>query len=98
MKNIFPLIKNYRAVTLSRAFFINAVVLAIISALTIEVRMYVKSKTFMYSNISDYNKILIVIFTSLSIGLIVYLILYFLTGFGGGLIAPKKPAPFFSYK
>lgn len=95
MKKFFPLIKNYRAVTLSRAFFINAVVLAIISALTIEVRMYVREKTFIYDNIDEYDRILLVIVTSLTIGITVYFLLHLLTGFGGGLIAPKKPAPFF---
>ena len=56
MKITFPLIKNFRATTLRRAFFINAVAVAIIAALTIEVRLYVyknaAKKTLFFYNVS----------------------------------------------
>ena len=93
----FPLIKNFRATTIRRAFFINAVAVAIIAALTIEVRLYVKQnaakKNLFFYNFSHVSKVLFVIATSFFIALIVYLLLYGFTGYGGGFIAPTKPAP-----
>tara|TARA_B110000008_G_C16962028_1_gene560532 strand:- start:1883 stop:2182 length:300 start_codon:yes stop_codon:yes gene_type:complete len=97
MKITFPLIKNFRATTLRRAFFINAVAVAIIAALTIEVRLYVyknaAKKSLFFYNVSHLNKVIFVITSSFIIAIIVYLLLYLITGYGGGLIAPLKPAP-----
>ena len=96
MKITFPLIKNFRATTLIRAFFINAVAVAVIAALTIEVRLYVKQnaskKNLYFYNVSHLNKVIFVIISSFIIAIIVYLLLYLITGYGGGLIAPLKPA------
>ena len=93
----FPLIKNFRATTIRRAFFINAVAVAIIAALTIEVRLFVndnsKTEDSFFYNVSHFSKVLVVIITSFSIAIIVYLLLYGTTGYGGGFIAPLKPAP-----
>ena len=93
----FPLVKNFRATTISRAFFINAVAFAIIAALTIEVRLFVndnsKTEGSFFYNVSHFSKVLVVIITSFSIAMIVYLSLYAFSSYGGGFIAPRKPAP-----
>lgn len=97
MKITFPLIKNFRATTISRAFLINAVAFAIIAALTIEIRLYVKENTekkkLFFYNYSRVSKILFVIISSFFIALVVYLSLYAFSSYGGGFIAPAKPAP-----
>lgn len=97
MKITFPLIKNFRATTLRRAFLINAIAVAIIAALTIEVRLYIKQnarkKNLYFYKVPHFQKVMFVIISSFLIAMIVYLMLNGISGYGGGLVAPLKPAP-----
>jgi hypothetical protein len=96
MKYIFPLVPDFRATTLPRAFLLNAVATAAIAALAIEMRSQLdnqKSRTYGYFNsmfegesLSERDKIIIVFSTALIGALVVYHMMYALVGFGGGML------------
>ena len=67
-KNIFPLVKHFRATTIKHAFFLNAFASAIIAALSIEMRSYLDFhdlKSDHKWNLSERQKTLIVFTTEL---------------------------------
>ena len=79
-----PLI-NLRATTISKAFFLNAVVLASIATFSIELRRYldIRSET---KGLTEVNKILITLLGTFFIGIIIYVLTRLLFGFGEGLL------------
>jgi hypothetical protein len=79
-----PLI-NLRTTTIAKAFFINAIVLSVIAACSIELRRYLDSikET---KKLSRLQKIIITISGTFFIGVIVYILARISFGFGGGML------------
>ena len=82
----FNPILNLRATTITKAFFLNAIVLAIIAAGSIELRRYldIRKET---KGLSRFQKVIITISGTFLIGIIVDLLARILFGFGEGLLA-----------
>lgn len=94
-KSPFPLTTGLRGTTLVKAFFLNAIALAIVSALSIEVRQYLDYMGKRAKGgwaLSDLVKTGIVFVSAFSVALAVYFVLWVFVGFGGGLIATEKLA------
>ena len=84
-----PLIRGFFATTYFKAFILNAVTVAIIAALSIEMRSYLDSagrKAKGGWDLSDPAKTLIVFVSAFTVAIIVYMSLYVLVGFGGGML------------
>ena len=79
-----PLI-NLRTTTIAKAFLINAIVLAVIAAGSIELRKYLDSikET---RKLSRFRKVIITISGTFFIGFIVYILARISFGFGGGML------------
>jgi hypothetical protein len=98
----FPLIKNFRATTYSKAFVLNAIATAAIAAFAIEMRLALDdkySKAYGYFNnlimkedLTQLDKMFIVFGTAYLGALFVYHLMFMFFGFGGGLIAPSLPS------
>ena len=82
----FKPIINLRATTIAKAFVLNAVVLAIIAACSIELRNYldVRKQT---KGLTRFQKMGITMTGTFIIGFFVYVIARLLLGFGEGLLA-----------
>ena len=92
-KGIIPIFKNFFATSFLKAFILNAIVVAIISALSIQMRSYLDNIGIRAKGgwkLSDLTKTIIVVISGFTIAMIVYLIMYLLVGFGGGMLAPLK--------
>ncbi|MDA9216326.1 hypothetical protein N9O88_00685 [bacterium] len=99
-----PLFK-FRANSYMRGFLINAFITALISAILIEIRVSYESKgdfKWIYETLippgnypgDPHKKIIITFFNGFMISMLVYLVFYFITGFGGGFIIPKDKINF----
>jgi hypothetical protein len=89
-----PLI-NFRGTTIARAFLLNAVLVGVTTALTIEVRRIVDENRFTRDFPDRPHKVFGTTIASILIGLSAYTMLRFILGAGGGMLAPKKPYPGF---
>lgn len=96
---------NFRATSYFKGFIINAFISALISAIIIELRYSYESKgTFkwLYEKLippgkypgDPRKKIIITFFNGFIISMFVYILFYFITGFGGGFIVPKDKINF----
>ena len=97
MKNLtVPIVKNMKATSLPKAYFLNALCMGIIAAFTIETRIMLeneKSKFSGYFNtllsvkvLTERQKIFIVFMSAFVIAVITYSLMYLLFGFGGGML------------
>jgi hypothetical protein len=96
-KGIFPLTVGLRGTTILKAFFLNAMVLSIVSALSIEVRQLLDEwgrKAKGGWALSDTVKTAIVAVSAFSVAISVYLVMWMLVGYGGGLIASQELSRF----
>lgn len=101
---MIPLIKGFRATRLSRAFFLDAFVTALITSFAIELRSLFndeKGKLYGYANsfygsktLNTYQIAGVVFLTTFLGGMIVYLLMYVLLDYGGGMLASKKKMMF----
>ena len=84
----FKPILNLRATTIRKAFLLNAIVLAIIAAGSIELRKYLDyiKET---KGLNRIQKMSITIAGTFIIGMIIYLLARCFLGFGEGLLATK---------
>lgn len=93
----FPLYKNFKATTISKAFVLNAIVAALVAAITIQFREFlddmkkeeVLSNPLLWSDkgiLSGYIKTFYSFVVALGVTLFTYLMLYVLFGFGGGML------------
>lgn len=85
---LFPLLKNFHPNSISKAFILNALVSAIIAALTIEARLYLnhKDRDKRILGLHERQKMLIVIILSFLIGLLVFTFMFYISGFGSGMM------------
>ena len=85
-----PLITDFKSTTFLKAFILNALVIAIIAALSIETRQYVGHKGVFgigaKEELSEHNKFLITLVFTFFIALVVYHVMYVLFKFGGGML------------
>ena len=87
-----PLIKSFFATTYFKAFVLNAISVAVIAALSIEMRSIldrigIKAKGGW--DLSDPTKTAIVFVSAFTIAMMVYFLLYILVGFGGGMLTDQ---------
>ena len=95
---IFPLTTGFRGTTLFRAFFLNAICLALVSALSIQVRQYLDRlgrKAKGGWALSDLSKTAIVSLSGFSVAVTVYFVLWAVLGYGGGMVASRKLSPMY---
>jgi len=92
----FPIIPNLLATTILKAFILNAIAGALIATLAIEARRELdneKGRVYAFVNpffagdsLTEQQKAIAVAVTSLIGALVVYHFMYFLFGFGGGML------------
>ena len=89
----FPLV-DFRSTTIFRAFILNALVVALLAGMSIELRGYmdVREET---KNLSRFRKMLITIIGTVIIGLSLFILARLIFGYGGGLLAPTPIYPTF---
>lgn len=88
-----PLYKNFFADTFIKAFILNAIAVAVISTLSIEMRSYLDavSRDAKGSwNLNNSTKTIIVFTSAFIVAIVVYILLYVVVGFGGGMLTAKK--------
>ena len=81
----FKPILEMRATTMSKAFFLNALILAIVAAASIELRRLIEIRA-ETKGLSRFRKMLLTTLGSFIIGMITYIITRFIFGYGEGLI------------
>jgi hypothetical protein len=101
---MIPLIRGFRATRLSRAFLLDAFVTALITSFAIELRSLFndeKSDIYGYANsfygtkkLNTYQILGVVFATTFLGGMIVYLLMYALIDYGGGLLASNNKMTF----
>lgn len=94
---IHPIIKNFHATTLIKAYILNALAVALVAAGGIELRTLLndeKSNAYLFFNgvigsgkLTDFEKTVIVFAGSFIIAMFAYTMLYILFGFGGGMLS-----------
>ena len=91
----FKPLLSFRGTTIARAFLLNAILIGITTAFTIEVRRTVNESQYTKDFPDIPHKVLATAFASTLIGLTAYIFLRILFGTGGGMLAPTKPYPSF---
>ena len=91
MKDKFnlPFFKHFYANTFLKAFILNAFALGVISALSIETRIYldyVGKQVKSTHHLTDFTKTVIVFISAFIVGTVIYLLMYIFVGFGGGML------------
>lgn len=91
--NFKPLI-DLRGTTMIRAFILNALVTAAIAALAIEFR-YLLDEQEETKQLSRTEKALIIMLVTFLHGLVIYIVVRYILGFGDGLLTKGPQYPFF---
>jgi hypothetical protein len=105
----FPVIDNFRSTSLVNAFVLNALLAAIISTLTVELRHRLEDKrsfTYVFFNrifgnftkmkiLDETQKVLIVFIAAFTCAIIAYNFMFYLFGFGGGMLTSSKNPSYF---
>ena len=86
---------SVRATTMMRAFFLNALLIGVTTAFTIEVRRIFNENKYTKDLPDRPHKLAATTVVSIAIGFISYMTLRWLFGFGGGMLAPLKAYPTF---
>ena len=89
----FKPLLSFRGTTIARAFLLNAILIGITTALTIEVRRTINENWYTKDLPDVPHKVLATALASILIGLTSYVLLRILFGSGGGMLAPIKPYP-----
>lgn len=97
---MIPIVKNFKATSLSKAFFLNALVTAAIVVLAIEIRrMFEDEKGMIYGYFNNLygtkklseTQIVTIVFPATFIGaIIVYLVMYVIFHYGGNFLIPNS--------
>lgn len=83
-----PVIKNYKATTYSRAFILNALAASLIATVAIQSREYldnIDTKHGAYV-LDPFQKSTIVALSTFISALIIYILMYIIVDFGGGMM------------
>jgi len=87
---------NLKPTTIVKAFLLNAILTAIVTALTIETRRVLDESPYTKKLPDRPHKIIVTILISVLICLISYLLCRLIFGLGGGMIGPlNTPSKFF---
>ena len=96
VKHIIP---NFRATTFTKAFILNSLVFAITAVFTIEIRIQLNNKdSRIYKLLSQFSsfdiiphyiKLLYTLLAAFLAAMTVYLVMFYIFGFGGGLLSDK---------
>ena len=83
---VFKPVIDFRATSIWKAFLLNAIVLASIATLSIELRRYldIQEET---KGLSTTRKVIITMLGTFLIGILIYVVIRSLFGFGEGLLA-----------
>ena len=105
-----PIIKNFGTTSIMKAFILNALAVSLISTFTVETRKKLNnndSKFYKFFSVifqadldehgklSESKKTFVVSFISLLSAILIYLIMFVIFGFGGGMLTYKKNIPLF---
>ncbi len=88
-----PLV-NLRSTTIFRGFVLNSLVLAFVAVISIELRGYMDRRE-QTKYLSRVRKMVITIIGTSIMGFALFVILRFVLGYGGGLLAPASAYPYF---
>ena len=91
-----PLI-DLKPTTIKKAFLLNAILTAIITGFTIELRRILDENEYSKYLSDRPHKLLITIIISVLIGLIAYISCRFVFGLGDGMLSLKNPPRYFFY-
>ena len=85
-----PLIRNFKATDFLKAFILNALVAAVIAALSIETRLQLNTEGILWASskesLPELTKLTITLLTSFLVAFIVYYIMYIVFEYGGGML------------
>jgi len=87
----FKPLLSFRGTTIARAFLLNAILIGITTALTIEVRRTIDDSEYTKDFPDRPHKVVATAIASILIGFSSYIFLRVLLGTGGGMLAPSKP-------
>ena len=105
-----PIIKNFGTTSIIKAFILNALAVSLISTLTVETRkklnnvdsklykffsVIFQSEVEQHGKLSESKKTIVVSFISLLSAMLIYLIMFTIFGFGGGMLTSRKNIPLF---
>ena len=90
---MFKPIFSFRPTTMLKAFIINALLGAIITAFTIEVRKIIGEHEYTKYFPDRPHKLFFTTITSFLIAFITFIFLRYILGIGGGMLGPKKNYP-----
>jgi hypothetical protein len=94
-----PFIRNFGTTSIFKAFILNALAVSLISTFTVEIRKQLSNvNSYLYrainsifkDELSEKKKTLIVAISSFFAAIMVYLFMFLLLGFGGGMLTPER--------
>lgn len=83
---IGPLVQNFKATTITKAFFLNSIATGAIAMIAVETRMQLDRHT----DYSERNKVIINLVTTVVSALLTYWLMYLIFNFGGGMLTNGK--------
>lgn len=89
-KKMFPLVKGFLADTYVKAFVLGAIIQALVATAAVEIRQQLDMKDNTV-NWSEGWKVTATLLISFAIALICYFFMYYMFGFGGGMITYEVP-------
>ena len=89
---MFPLIKDFQATNISRAFILASLLLAIVASVTTEIRLYLeKDENKIFSvhvkDLKTQHKYFITFSISIIVSVLFYILFHYIFGYGGGMLA-----------
>jgi len=102
-KGLFPLISNFTATTVFRAFILNAIAIAAIATVTVQMRALLdKQENKIYDflhkllngdndvDFTEFQKLVIIFLTAFTVAILVYHLMYLVFGFGRGMLIARR--------
>ena len=87
---LVPFVRTFKATNFLKAFTLNALVIAVIAALSIEIRFQLNREGVLWATgkqtLTDLTKFIITLLTSFVIAFVVYNIMYIIFEYGGGML------------
>lgn len=100
-----PIINNFYATNIFKAFILNAISVALVATMAIELRRElnnVKGRFYLLVNplfagsaLTERQKAIVVATVSFLGAIFVYHFMYIIFGFGGGMLAPRTHSPYY---
>lgn len=105
VKTKFPVVKNFYATSIFKAFILNAIAVALIATMAVELRKElndVKGRFYLLVNplfagneLTERQKAIVVAIASFLGAILVYHFMYLLFGFGGGMLTSSISVPYY---